>query len=192
VAGSPTPFIGSVTERPLSYVSHLDSRDTAAIDLVVVHCTELPDLATAREYGEVIHYPDSATGNAGHFYIDRDGRTEQWVPLDRVAHHVRGQNDGSVGIELVNRGRYPDWFDSRQQDAFEPYPEAQLDALVQLLDLLKEHLPALRRIAGHEDLDRERVPASDDPSRRVYRKRDPGPTFPWGRILERAGLLRSD
>lgn len=182
---------GTVRERPLSYVTRLEARDPADIDLAVIHCTELPDLATARSYGEVIHYADSETGNAGHFYIDRDGRIEQWVPLDRVAHHVRGHNAGSVGIELVNRGRYPDWYDSRRQENFEPYPDAQLDALVRLLLQLETQLPGLRRIAGHEELDRERVPASDDPALQVFRKRDPGPTFPWERILQRSALLRS-
>ncbi len=177
-------------DRPLSYVAALDRRDPATIDTVVMHCTELPDLATAREYGEVIHYPDSGTGNSGHFYIDRDGHTEQWVPLDRVAHHVRGHNPTSVGIELVNRGRFPDWFDTRRQDRFETYPEAQLAALERLLGWLREQLPDLRHIAGHEDLDRTRVPASDDPGQQVFRKRDPGPTFPWARILDRSGLLR--
>ena len=186
-----TPGVDTPRQRPLSYVSRLDVRDPADIELLVVHCTELPDLATAREYGEIIHYPDSATGNAGHYYIDRDGQTEQWVPLDRVAHHVRGHNANSVGIELVNRGRFPDWYDSRRQDAFEPYPEVQIDALLHLIGQLREFLPSLERIAGHEDLDQALVPASDDPDLRVCRKRDPGPSFPWDRILEHAGLLRS-
>ena len=42
---------------------------------------------------------------------------------------------------------------------------------------------ALRWIAGHEELDTGEVAASDDPAIRVRRKRDPGPRFPWPRIL---------
>jgi len=50
---------------PLPYEERLESRPSARIDLVVVHCTELPDLATAREYGErELHA--SGTGNSGH------------------------------------------------------------------------------------------------------------------------------
>jgi len=177
-------------ERLLPYANRLEPRPLGSIELVVVHCTELPDLAAAREYGETIHYDGSRTGNSGHFYIDRNGATECWVPPERIAHHVRGHNEGSLGIELVNRGRFPDWFDSCRQDDFEPYPEAQIAALLDLLAHLEDRLPALKHIAGHEDLDTERVPASDDPDLRVRRKRDPGPTFPWRRVLRAGGLLR--
>lgn len=171
-----------ILDRPLPYVGHLASRDPADVRVVVIHCTELPDLATAREYGERVLYPDAGTGAAGHWYVDRDGRIECWVPPERVAHHVRGHNRDSVGIELVNLGRYPDWYDSRRQAMTEPYPDAQIDALVQLLGHLVARLPNLARIVGHEDLDLERVPASDDPTRSVRRKLDPGPLFPWPRV----------
>ena len=154
----------------------------------MIHCTELPDLATAREFGEHIHHVESATGNSGHYYIDRSGRIEEWVPPGRVAHHVRGYNKRSIGIELVNLGRYPDWFDSRSQDMTEPYPEAQIDSLVQLLRELRRRLSDLRWLAGHEALDGGQVPASDDARRMVRRKRDPGPLFPWPAVLQAAGL----
>ena len=175
---------------PLSYVDRLAPRDRGDIDLVVVHCTELPDLAMAREYGERVMHPDSGTGNSGHFYIDRDGSVHAWVPVERVAHHVRGWNPRSIGIELVNRGRFPDWLDSRHQAMDEPYPDAQVDALVALLQRLAAELPSLRFVAGHEDLDTERVAASDDPALRVPRKRDPGPLFPWPRVLAAVPLRR--
>ena len=73
---------------PLPYESLLELRPRDRIDLVVIHCTELPDLASARSYGEQVLY-DSGTGNSGHFYIDRDGSVHQYVSVERVAHHVR-------------------------------------------------------------------------------------------------------
>lgn len=179
-----------VTRNPLPYVAALEARPLSAIDLVVIHCTELPDLATARAYGERVVYPDSGTGNSGHFYVERDGRVEEWVPPERIAHHVRGFNPRSVGIELVNRGRYPDWYHSERQDMREPYPAAQVDALVTLLAALRVRLPGLRWIAGHDALDPAWVPASDDGSRQVRRKLDPGPRFPWDRIVSRVPLER--
>ena len=174
---------------PLPYAEKLDARPLDGVDLVVIHCTELPDLAMAREYGERVLY-DAGTGNSGHYYIDRDGAVSQWVPHERIAHHVRGCNARSIGIELVNTGRYPDWLDSRRQAMAEPYPDVQVDALLALLAQLAGELPSLRFIAGHEDLDLATVPASDDPSRSVNRKRDPGESFPWPRVLRAVSLER--
>jgi N-acetylmuramoyl-L-alanine amidase len=185
----PAPAI-AVIDAPLPYVGKLQARPLAQVDLVVLHCTELPDLATAREYGERILYPESGTGNSGHYYIDRDGGIQRWVEPGRTAHHVRGYNARALGIELVNTGRWPRWLDAGHQAMDEAYPEAQVEALVALLRQLQAALPSLREIAGHEDLDREDVPASDDPARRVRRKRDPGPNFPWQRVLGAVSLAR--
>ena len=174
---------------PLPYEQRLERRDLAAIDLVVIHCTELPDLATAREFGERVLY-DGGTGNSGHYYIDRDGTIHVFVAPDRVAHHTRGYNERSIGIELVNTGRHPHWFDSRHQAMREPYTPEQIRALVALRARLRAELPALAHVAGHEDLDTAQVPASDDPARTVARKRDPGPLFPWAQVLAAVPLQR--
>lgn len=174
----------------LPYADLLEPRRTDTIDLAVIHCTELPDLATARTYGERVVYPGSGTGNSGHFYIERNGRIEEWVPLERIAHHVSGFNERSVGIELVNIGRFPEWFDSRRQVMGEPYPAAQVEALAQLLVQLTKMLPNLRWITGHDALDRAYVSATDDPDLRVRRKLDPGPLFPWGELLAGVPLRR--
>lgn len=174
----------------LPYESKLEVREPAAIDLVVIHCTEVPTLAESREFGERILYDHSGTGNSGHFYIDRDGAVHQYVRVERIAHHVRGYNPRSIGVELVNGGRYPHWLDSRHQQMHEPYPEAQLAALAGLLQQLQRALPGLALIAGHEDLDTAREPASDDPAVQVLRKRDPGPMFPWAQVLASTSLQR--
>ncbi|MEW9624166.1 N-acetylmuramoyl-L-alanine amidase [Rhodanobacter geophilus] len=179
----------AIHDQPLPYVAKLPERPAAAVTLVVIHCTELPDLAMARAYGEKVLY-DNGAGNSGHYYIDRDGAAYRFVPGTRVAHHVRGQNADSIGIELVNTGRYPEWFDSRRQTMTEPYPAVQIDALLALLAQLRGEFPGLRRIAGHEDLDTARVPASDDPAKQVPRKLDPGPLFPWDAIVPASGLER--
>jgi N-acetylmuramoyl-L-alanine amidase len=180
----------TIVRNPLPYVAALAPRPLSAIDLVVIHCTELPDLAAARTYGERVRYPDSGTGNSGHFYVERDGRVEEWVPPERIAHHVRGYNPRSIGIELVNRGRYPDWYHSARQAMREPYPAAQVDALAALLADLRGRLPALRWIAGHDALDAEWVAASNDASSQVRRKLDPGPLFPWAILAARVPLER--
>ena len=179
-----------ITQRPLTYVQSLEDRSTDSISLAVIHCTELPDLATARIWGEKEIYPESHTGNSGHFYIDRDGSIEQWVPIDRIAHHVRGFNPPSIGIELVNNGRYPDWFHSGHQQMTEPYPELQIVALCDLLNHLADQLPGLSDVTAHEDLDTGLLPSQDNPDIMIRRKIDPGPQFPWSLLMDKISLHR--
>jgi N-acetylmuramoyl-L-alanine amidase len=178
-----------IHDQPLPYIDQLPERAASAVELVVIHCTELPDLAMAREYGERPLHPNG-TGNCGHYYVDRDGTLVRYVPGTRVANHVRGYNPHSIGIELVNLGRYPHWWDSHHQQMSEPYPDIQIDALRFLLGRLREEFPNLRHIAGHEDLDTAMMPASDDASLEIRRKLDPGVMFPWSRVLAESGLRR--
>ena len=182
----------AVIQHLLPYNTLLEQRRLPELDLVVIHCTELPGLELAREYGERIVHKATGTGNSGHFYIDRDGSIHQWVELERVAHHVRDMNTRSVGIELVNSGRYPDWFKSDRQMMTEPYPDAQIEALGALLTKLELIIPSLAWIAGHEELDVELVPAADDPGKMIRRKVDPGPLFPWDSIAASVNWSRWD
>jgi N-acetylmuramoyl-L-alanine amidase len=180
----------AIHDWPLPYEERLAERPASAIDLIVIHCTELPDLATAREYGERIRYEDSQTGNSGHYYIDRDGRTLRFVGDRRVAHHTFQFNPRSIGIELVNLGRYPDWNDSRHQAMTEPYTAAQIESLLALLRHLRGEYPNLHWIAGHDALDRRKEPSSDQPDLLLPRRIDPGPMFPWTEVVAGSGLQR--
>ncbi len=186
----PPAFIESVQINPLPYELRLDTRPLSQIDLIVIHCTETLTLDSAREFGERVLYEGSGTGNSGHYYIDRDGSTTLYVRPDRIAHHVRGYNPRSIGIELVNTGRYPHWRDSKHQAMGEAYPGAQIIALIALLTQLQRQFPSIKFIAGHEDLDREMEAAMDDPNVQVPRKRDPGPLFPWVRMMDAVELER--
>lgn len=183
------PPAPAIHEWPLPYENKLERRPAEQVDLVVIHCTELPDLAAAREYGERPLY-DSGAGNSGHYYIDRDGSVHLFAHPTRTSNHTRGYNPRSVGIEIVNRGRFPDWLDSRRQVMNEPYADEQIQSLIALLTILRKQLPSLKFIAGHEDLDTATVVASDNPSLQVFRKRDPGPLFPWATVLAGCGLQR--
>jgi N-acetylmuramoyl-L-alanine amidase len=180
----------AIHDWPLPYEAQLERRELADVDLIVIHCTELPDMAMAREFGERIRYEKSRTGNSGHYYIDFDGAVHRFVANGRVAQHTYGYNPRSIGIEIANIGRYPHWGDSRYQAFAVPYTKPQIDALLALLRKLRNDLPNLRYIAGHEDLDRRLEPASDDPSILLARRQDPGPLFPWDEIVPAAGLQR--
>jgi N-acetylmuramoyl-L-alanine amidase len=180
----------NIFQRPLAYVDRLQNRSSDDISLIVIHCTELPDLQMARDFGEKVLHPKTQTGNSGHFYVDRDGTIEQWVPVNRVAHHVGAHNLQSVGIELVNNGRYPDWFHSQHQLMSEPYPDRQLQALVALMNHLRLTLPGLEMVAGHEDLDTGMLASEDRPDFMIRRKLDPGVCFPWSDFMNKVPLKR--
>ncbi len=177
-----------IQNQPLNYENLLEDRDIQQIELLVIHCTELPDLKTARTYGQTIHY-SSGTGNSGHFYVDRDGQVFQWVKPEKVAHHVKGHNKQSIGIELVNLGRFPNWHDSQSQIPSETYPEQQINSLLRLINHLQTVLPNLKHIAGHEDLDQSLIPATDNPNISIQRKIDPGPLFPWALVMQQINLI---
>jgi N-acetylmuramoyl-L-alanine amidase len=78
-------------------------------------------------------------------------------------------NAGSIGIEIVHPG-FIDTPDGRQ---YQPYPQAQIDALIPLIqDIVKRHQIRPERILGHSDV----LPQY---------KQDPGPTFPWKMLADR-------
>ena len=180
----------SIRDWPLPYEARLPTRALDTIDLVVIHCTELPDMQMTREFGERIRYPATQTGNSGHYYIDTDGTIYRFVADTRVANHTFGYNTRSIGIEIANIGRYPHWGDSRYQAFTVAYTKQQIEALLALLRQLRNDLPNLKYIAGHEDLDRRLEPASDDPAIMLRRRQDPGPLFPWEQVVPGGGLER--
>ncbi len=179
-----------IRDNKLPYWLNLNARTTDELNMIVIHATELTDMDEAREYGERILYEESGTGASGHYYIDRDGTIEQYVPDNRIAHHTSGWNSKTLSIELVNRGRYPNWYHSDHQRMQEPYPDAQIEALILLVNELKSRYPSIQYTQGHEDLDTRMMPAENDADVEVNRKMDPGPYFPWDRFLAAVDLKK--
>jgi len=173
----------------LPYNANLEKRDVHTIDMIVLHCTELPTIREARQYGERILYKKSRTGNAGHYYIDRDGQVYRYVEDDRVAHHAKEYNHRSIGIEIVNHGRYPHWFHSTHQVPTEEYTPGQIESVIKLLLYLKKKYPVITTLKRHSDLDREKIAAEDNPNILIRRKIDPGPLFPWEKVRLRCKFL---
>ena len=172
----------------LPYNAKLEVRNLEDIELLVIHCTELPNIKTARQYGEKIHY-QSGTGNSGHYYISKQGNTYQWVENNRIAHHVKDHNKNSIGIELDNLGRFPNWHRTQSQIMHDNYPTQQIDALILLIKELQLLLPALKYITGHEDLDTRLIQSENDPDIHIRRKMDPGKLFPWDKIMQQITLI---
>jgi len=77
-------------------------------------------------------------------------------------------NAASIGIENVNVGPV----DTPQGRTWQPYPPAQVDALVKLAkDIVTRYKIPPTRVVGHSDI-------------APQRKTDPGPAFPWRTLYD--------
>lgn len=151
-----------------------------AIDLVVIHSTGglTCDAVTGKRIWvgagtlEENMRNIEADRNLGiHYMIDRDGTLRASVPEDRMVRHVYHYSGRSIAIELINDG-----------DGKDPFPEAQLASLVELLRDIRQRRGITRDdIKCHSDLDHGRL--SCDKTQR--RKVDPGDAFPYKSILDR-------
>lgn len=75
------------------------------------------------------------------------------------------------------------------QNPHEPFLDVIVDSIIALVNQLKTELPTIKYISGHNDLDVTWQPSTDDPNCIfVRRKLDPGPLFPWDRVLQAVGL----
>jgi N-acetylmuramoyl-L-alanine amidase len=149
------------------------------IDMVVIHSTGGP---TCDPAGKLIWVPaGTMTDNMReieahpklgiHYMIDRDGSLRSSVPETQVAHHVMTYSQRSIAIELINDG-----------NGVDPFPQAQLDALVKLLRDIKERRGIKREgMKRHSDLDQALSPCD----RKQRRKVDPGKAFPYEATLDK-------
>ncbi len=106
-----------------------------------------------------------------HYVIDKSGHIEAGVPENQIANHAKGNNADSIGIELVNRG-----------DGVDEYTELQLGMLVAALRSIMQRWGVKRGgILGHTVVDDRYF---DCGGKKIKTKPDPGPAFPWDRVLE--------
>ncbi|CDY75631.1 N-acetylmuramoyl-L-alanine amidase [Caballeronia glathei] len=148
------------------------------VRFLVVHYTEIDEagsLAVLTGGGVSAHYvvPDAPHTEGGEPVV------YQLVPEEQRAWHAgvsewQGTtelNAASIGIENVNLGPV----DTPQGRTWQPYPPAQVDALVRLAkDIVTRYRIPPTRVVGHSDI---------APQRKI----DPGPLFPW-RTLYDAGI----
>jgi len=151
---------------------------TQPIDMVVIHSTGGPtcDDTTGKPIwvgagtlDENMRQIEADPKLGIHYMIDRDGTVRSSVPEDQIAYHVFHYSEHSIAIELINEG-----------DGHDPFPQAQLDALVRLLrDIVQRRGIPRDGIKRHSDLDHDMMHC--DPTQR--RKVDPGAAFPYDAVL---------
>lgn len=150
------------------------------IDALIVHSLGGPDCRDGARFYRTV------TGDARlwmatfnrlpivsiHYVVDREGQIEAGVPEDIAATHATGWNQRSIGIELVNNG-----------DGRDPFPDAQITALVTLAKAIMARHPGIRmeRVLRHSDVDESTFPAArfGEGCTAYRRKEDPGAAFPW-------------
>ena len=145
---------------------NFNSRRDTPIDMVVIHCTNMDSWDSA-----IARLCDPVSEVSSHYVIAQDGRIFGLIDEAKRAWHAgvaewQGQshiNDRSLGIELDYPGH---------RAGLQPYPEAQIFALIALLrDIRVRHDIPAQNVLGHEDV---------APGRKV----DPGENFPWQRLIE--------
>ena len=150
-----------------------------AIDAIVLHYTGMGTGEQAENW-----LCDPASGVSSHYIVHENGRVVQMVREAKRAWHAgigcwhgeRDMNSVSVGIEIANTG-HRDWADDTTDGPLEPFPDAQVAAVIALCrGVMERHRVLPERVVGHSDL-------------APHRKRDPGEAFPWGRLAA-AGIGR--
>ncbi|WP_279512683.1 N-acetylmuramoyl-L-alanine amidase [Luteimonas aestuarii] len=117
-------------------------------------------------------------GRVSSHYLVREDPVEVYRLVDesRLARHagvsewrgVTSLNASSIGIEIVN----PGFTDTPGGRVYAPYPEAQIDVVVELVrQIMARHDIRPEFVLGHADI----APG---------RKQDPGPMFPWKRLAD--------
>jgi N-acetylmuramoyl-L-alanine amidase len=136
--------------------------DARRPNLVVLHHTGNGSLDRA-----LATLTDPARKVSAHYLIGRDGQIVRLVEEKERAWHAGASwwggntdlNSSSIGIELDN-------------DGFEPFADAQIDALLALLtDITQRYRIPGANVVGHADV----APG---------RKADPSERFPWRRLAE--------
>lgn len=160
------------------------------IDTIVIHNISLPPDEFKKHDKNGMHYVKAFFTNqldwnahpyfqtikgmevSAHLFIERDGSITQFVDFNDRAWHA-GQssylgrstvNDFSIGIEM-------------EGSDFQPFTEAQYDALASTIVAIYQAYPKTRRhLTGHSDI-------------APIRKTDPGEHFDWIKIRTRVSKM---
>lgn len=172
-------LIGYLLILPTAACAQPGGQPRPTVDLVVIHTIGGP---SCRNAGVV--FPTIA-GDAKrwltyfndheiigiHYVIGRNGETLAGIREDEIAYHAYGNNQTSIGIELVNNG-----------DGSDPFPPEQIRALVILLrELSGRYGLSADKIKGHEEIDARMFQCG---SSSFKEKVDPGLAFPWREVRE--------
>ena len=164
------------------------------INYIIIHYTALDDdlsLNVLTSQSVSSHYLIT-TRYQDPIYKLVDDNNRAWHAGITMFDNRYSINDSSIGIEIVNLGYQENNINRTQlkkmnkrqienlyftsYDKYYEYEESQIQKLVYLLkDLIKKYNIKPYNILGHSDI-------------APYRKKDPGPKFPWKRLYDEYNL----
>lgn len=164
----------SCTASPRIDESFTSRSQSERIKFIIIHYT----------FGDLQRSLDTLTqGEVSSHYLLTDTEKPFFYKLvdeSRQANHAglsswkiyNQLNSSSIGIEIVNLG----FVDTPEGRAWYPFPKAQIDRLILLLQkLVVRYQIRPENILGHNEI-------------APQRKQDPGPMFPWKQLAD-AGLI---
>jgi len=176
------PDYPGATWRPAAAENVSSRPSRTKIDAVVLHAT------AGGLSGTLAWFANPSSGVSAHYVVAKNGQIYQMVEEKDRAHHAglseyQGRdnfNDFSIGIEIVNLN-----------DGVDPYPEAQFEAVVDLVSYLAEkyniqkewvvtHAQTSQKLTGKTD---PRNFATEELLRRIY---DPLANLPVDVVREAA------
>ena len=140
---------------------NFDSRNGQAIDMLVMHYTDMLSCDEA-----VARLCDEAAQVSAHYVVDETGEVHQLVAESERAWHAgeshwRGHNNinaRSIGIEICNPGH---------TNGYRAFPLRQMKSVITLAQgIIDRHSIPARNVVGHSDI-------------AFLRKDDPGELFDW-------------
>lgn len=148
-----------------------------AIDTIVIHDTNMPNITRARVIAN--HFLNPRSQVSAHYIIGKSGEIIQCVKEEKRAWHAGPSlmgnrthvNDFSIGIELVN-----------DESGRDPFTEGQYKALSELVaHLMSRYAIPRENIIGHRDIAMPRG-----------RKKDPADNFDWGYLWQKTQWVLED
>ncbi len=156
-------FAGAELAPSVNFGSRIDN---AAIDMLILHYTGMPDDDQAQAWLQSKQSQVSC-----HYFVHQDGRVIQLVLEAARAWHAGVSswknnsdiNSSSIGIEIANPGH---------EHGYRAFPQVQIDAVIALCkDILARQNISAERVLAHSDI-------------APLRKEDPGELFPWEQLAK--------
>lgn len=161
-------------------VANQSSRNGIKPTLIVIHSTESDNRKGSTDLAAIASFFDNPSVQASsHVVTDADGHSARMVDDDRKAWHCAGYNSVSLGIEQVGRAAQGAWQDKEVEET------ARWIAYWSN----KHSIPIRKGQVSNGRVVRSGVLRHSDLGAIGGGHHDPGPSYPFEKVLRRARVL---